>query len=146
MLTRITLHNFVVFVTKNFCVFISYTVYRNKLIDMFINNMNGFINKNLSLFFFRPTLNYHGRRKKNSFFISLIFFENSGYKETKNTNFLNGIAWKFFGSSVDHFSNKPYSRTTRSFKEKLRSRSSTNQNEDESLKQQKNIFSRKCST
>ena len=46
------LHNFVVFVTKYFWVFISYTVHRNKLIDMFINNINGIINKNLILFFF----------------------------------------------------------------------------------------------
>ena len=37
---------------KNFWVFISCTVLRNKLIDMFINNNNGVIIKNLSLFFF----------------------------------------------------------------------------------------------
>ena len=30
----------------------SYTVHQNKLIDMFINNINGVINKNLCLFFF----------------------------------------------------------------------------------------------
>ena len=44
--------------------------------------------------------------QKSTFFISLIFFLNSGYKETKNTNFWKGIAWKFFWSSVDNFSNK----------------------------------------
>ena len=56
-LTRITLYDFVAFVTKIFWVFISYAVHRNRLIDMFINNVNAVINKNLSLFFFRPILN-----------------------------------------------------------------------------------------
>ena len=44
--------NSVVFVTKNFWVFISYTVHEHKQIDMCINNINGVINKNLSLFSF----------------------------------------------------------------------------------------------
>ena len=44
---------------------------------------------------------------KNQLFLFLwFFFLNSGYKETKNTNFWKGIAWKFFWSSVDNFSNK----------------------------------------
>ena len=82
MLTRIILHNFVVFVAKNFWVFISYTVHRNKLIDMFINNINGVINKNLSLFFFsvRHYFSMEGEKKQQEltknllFFISLFFF------------------------------------------------------------------------
>ena len=55
LLITITLHNFVVFVTKDFWVFISYTVHRNKLVDMFINNIKGVINKVVS--FFRLALN-----------------------------------------------------------------------------------------
>ena len=48
-------------------VFISYNVHRNKQIDTFINNTNGVIIKNLSLFFFfRSALNEQGRRNKNS--------------------------------------------------------------------------------
>ena len=50
--TRIILHNFIAFVAKNVWVFISYTVHRNKLIDMCISNINWVINKNVSLFFF----------------------------------------------------------------------------------------------
>ena len=48
------LHNFVVFEAKKF--FISYSAHWNKLIDMFINNINGVINKNISLFFFPPDI------------------------------------------------------------------------------------------
>ena len=55
LLITITLHNFVVFVTKDFWVFINYTVHRNKLVDMFINNIKGVINKVVS--FFRLALN-----------------------------------------------------------------------------------------
>ena len=43
------LHNFIVFVTKNFWAFVSYTVHRNKLIDMFINTINWVINKSITL-------------------------------------------------------------------------------------------------
>ena len=100
MLTRIILHNFVVFVIKNFRVFISCTVHRKKLIDMFINNNNGVINKNSIFFFFfffffafsiKLALVKQKQReltKNELIFISLFFFpQNSGYKETKNTNF-----------------------------------------------------------
>ena len=127
MLTRIILHNFVVFVAKNFWVFISYTVHRNKLIDMFINNINGVINKNLSLFFFPSDIKLAWKAKQKQreltknqlFFISLFFSKNSGYEETKNTNFWKGIAQNIFfrGSSVDHFPDKSItgSRVTKFF-------------------------------
>ena len=49
--------NFVVFVTKNFWVFINYAIFQNKLIDMFINFINGVINKNVSPFFFLSAIN-----------------------------------------------------------------------------------------
>ena len=81
LLTRFIIHNFVVFVTKNFWVFISYTVHRNKLIDMFINNINGVINKNLSLFFFPSDIKLAWKAKqkqreltKNQLFLFLCFF------------------------------------------------------------------------
>ena len=82
MLTRIILPNFVVFVAKTFWVFISYTVHRNKLTDMFINNINGVINKNLSLFFFPSDikLEFEGETKtaridqKLTFFYFFVFF------------------------------------------------------------------------
>ena len=121
MLTRIILHNFVVFVIKNFGVFISCTVHRNKLIDMFINNNNGVINKNSSLFFFSSSIKLAWVKQKQweltkiqLIFISLFFFsQNSGYTETKNTNFWKGITQKTFGSSVDHFSNMPIYNTVK---------------------------------
>ena len=80
---------------KNFWVFISCTVHRSKLIDMFINNNNGVIIKNLSLFFFPSDIKFAWKAKQNQweltknsenwpktvridqksiFFISLIFF------------------------------------------------------------------------
>ena len=94
------LHNFVVFVAKNFWAFISYTVHRNKLIDKFINSINGVINKNISLFFFPSDvkLAWKGKQKqreltKNQLFLFLWFFsKNSEYKEIKNTNFWKEIA------------------------------------------------------
>ena len=97
--TRIILHNFAVFVAKLFWVFINYTVHRNKLIDMFINNINGVINKNLSLFFFPSDIKLAWKAKqkqreltKNELFLFLCFFsKNSGYKEIKNTKFWKGI-------------------------------------------------------
>ena len=102
--------NSVVFVTKNFWVFISYTVHEHKQIDMCINNINGVINKNLSPFSFpSDIIVYHGLIRallflallsmegetktatidqKPTFFIFLFFFsKNSEYKEIKNTNF-----------------------------------------------------------
>ena len=63
---------------------------------MFINNINGVINKNLSLFFFPSDIKLAWKAKQKQreltknqlFFISLFFFsKNSGYKEIKNTNF-----------------------------------------------------------
>ena len=89
------LHNFVVFVTKCFWVFISYTIHRNKLIDMFINNITGVINKN----FFFPSdikLAWKGKQKQRELTKVLYFFvffsKNAGYFETKDTNFWKGIA------------------------------------------------------
>ena len=63
---------------------------------MFINNINGAINKNLSLLFFPSDIKLAWKAKQKEqeltknelFFISLFFFsKNSGYKEIKNTNF-----------------------------------------------------------
>ena len=112
LLNRIILHNFAVFVAKNFWVFISYAVYRNKLTDMFINNINGFLNRNLSLFFCPSDIKLAWKAKQNqresTFFLFLWFFsQNSGSKEIKNTNFWKRMALKILGSSVDHFSNRP---------------------------------------
>ena len=112
MLIRITLHNFVVFVAKHFWVFISYTVHRNRLIDMFINHINGVINKNLSLLFFPSDVKLAWKAKQKQreltknqlFFISLFFFsKNSGYKEIKSTNFWKGIAYIFLGQVLTNF-------------------------------------------
>ena len=90
-------YNFVVFVAKYLWVFISYTVHRNKLIDMFINNINGVINKNLSIFLFLSDIKLVWKVKqkqreltKNLFFFFIylfLFSKSSGYKEMKNTNF-----------------------------------------------------------
>ena len=67
--------------SKKFWVFISYTVHRNKLIDMFINNINGVINKNLSLFSFPSDIKLAWKAKqkqreltKNQLFLFLCFF------------------------------------------------------------------------
>ena len=63
---------------------------------MFINNINGAVNKNLSLLFFPSDIKLAWKAKQKEqeltknelFFISLFFFsKNSGYKEIKNTNF-----------------------------------------------------------
>ena len=63
---------------------------------MFINHINGVINKNLSLFFFSPNIKLAWKVKQKQreltknqlFFISLSFFsKNSRYKEIKTTNF-----------------------------------------------------------
>ena len=68
---------------------------------MFINNINGVINKNLSLFFFPSDIKLAWKAKQKQreltknqlFFISLFFFnKNPGYKENKNTNFGKEIA------------------------------------------------------
>ena len=79
MFTGIILHNFVVF--------ISYTVHRNKLIDMFINNMNGVINKNLSLFFFPSDIKLEWQTKQkqrelteNQLFLFVFFLKNQDIK------------------------------------------------------------------
>ena len=62
---------------------------------MFINNINGVINKDISLFFFLSDIKLAWKVKQKQreltknriFFISVYFSKNSGYKETKNTNF-----------------------------------------------------------
>ena len=62
---------------------------------MFINHINGVINKNLSLLFFPSDVKLAWKAKQKQreltknqlFFISLFFSKNSGYEETKNTNF-----------------------------------------------------------
>ena len=112
--TRIILHNFVVFVAETFWVFISYAVHRNKLTDMFINNINRVINKNLSLFFFPSDIKLawkakqkHRQLTKNQLFLFPCFFsKKSGYKKTKN-NFLKGSYKKFFGQMLTIFQTSP---------------------------------------
>ena len=81
LLTRIILHNFVVLEANNFWVFISYTVHRNKLTDMFINKINRAINKNLNLFFFPSDIKLAWKAKqkqrqltKNQLFLFLCCF------------------------------------------------------------------------
>ena len=66
----------------------------NILTDMFINIINGVINKILSIFFFPPSIKLAWKAKqkqremtKNQLFFFAFFSKNSGYKETKNTNF-----------------------------------------------------------
>ena len=64
---------------------------------MFINHINGVINKNLSLLFFPSNVKLAWKAKQKQreltknqlFFISLFFFfsKNAGYKEIKYTNF-----------------------------------------------------------
>ena len=121
MLTRIILHNFVVFVVKKFWVFISYTVHRNSIADInningVINNINGVINRNLSFFFFPSDIKLGWKAKQKQreltknqlFFISFSFslkIQNIG--KSKTTIFGRGWHKKIFGSSVDHFSNRP---------------------------------------
>ena len=108
LLTRIILHNFVVFVAKSFWVFITCTVHRNKLIDIFINNIDEVINKNLSLLFFPSDIKlaWKAKQKKEEltknqvFFVFLFFFsKNSGFKEIKTTIFERGYH-KFFLSQL----------------------------------------------
>ena len=114
LLTRIILHNFAVFATKKIWIFISYTVHRNKLIDMFFNNINGVINKNFQVFLFfyvRIKLAWKAKQKqreltKNQFFLFLFFLKIQDIKKPKTPIFERGSI-KVFGSSVDHFSNKP---------------------------------------
>ena len=62
---------------------------------MFINNINGVINKNLSLFFFPSDIKLAWKAKqkqqelnKNQLFLFLYFFsKTSGHKEIESTNF-----------------------------------------------------------
>ena len=69
-------------------------------IDMLINNINGVMNKNLSLFFFSSDIKFAWKAKQkkrelteNQIFLFLcFFFKNSEYKEIKSTNFSNGVA------------------------------------------------------
>ena len=125
MLIRLILQNFVVFVAKTFWVFISYTVHRKKLIDMFINNITGVINKNLSLFFFPPDIKLacnaiqkqRELTKKSTFFYFFVFFsKNSGYKKIKNTNFERRSHKSFLGQVLTIFQTSPL---TNNFVEKL---------------------------
>ena len=69
---------------------------------MCIKNINGVLNKNLSLLSFPSDIKLAWKAKQKQreltknqhFFISLVFFlsKNWGYMETKNTNFRKGIA------------------------------------------------------
>ena len=60
---------------------------------MFINNINGVINKNLVFFFPSDTkLAWKAKQKqreltKNQLFLFVFFPKNVGHKETQNTNF-----------------------------------------------------------
>ena len=122
MLTRIILHNFVVFVGKNFWVIISYTVHRNKVIDMFINNwyvdhkINRVIDKSLSLFFFPSSIKLawkakHKQQKltkKSTFFISLLFFLNIQDIRKSKTPILEKESHKnFLGQMLTIFQTRP---------------------------------------
>ena len=68
---------------------------------MFINKINGVLNKYLNLFFFPSDIKLAWKAKQKQeeltknqpFFISLFFFsKNPRYKEIKNTNFWKRIA------------------------------------------------------
>ena len=113
LLTRIILHNFVVFVAKSFWVFITCTVHRNKLIDIFINNIDEVINKNLSLLFFPSDIKlaWKAKQKKEEltknqvFFVFLFFFLKIQDLRKSKQQFLKGDTIKFFW--VNCFSNRP---------------------------------------
>ena len=117
MRTRIILHNFVVFVAKNFWVFISYIVHRNKLIDIFINNINRVINKNLSLFFFPSDIKLAWKAKQKQrelaknqlFFISLLFFflKIQDIRKSKTPIFERGSHKKFLVKCLPFFKLAP---------------------------------------
>ena len=112
------LHNFVVFVAKNFWAFISYTVHRNKLIDKFINSINGVINKNISLFFFPSDvkLAWKGKQKQREltknqlFFISLFFLKIQDIRKSKTPVFERGERKKFLGQVLTIFQAGPGQR------------------------------------
>ena len=104
------LHNSVVFVAKNFWVFISCAVHRNKLTDMLINNINGVMNKNLSLSFFPSNIKFAWKAKQKqreltknqlAFYFFAFFLKVQDIKKSKTPIF--EIFWP-----PDHFSNKPF--------------------------------------
>ena len=104
LFNRLILHNFAVFVAKNVLVFISYTFHRKKLIDMFINNINGVINKNVSLFFFPSDIKLAWKAKqkqqeltRNQLFLFLCFFiQKFRIKGNQKHQFLKGDSMKMF--------------------------------------------------
>ena len=122
MLTRIILHNFVVFVVKKFWVFISYTVHRNSIADInningVINNINGVINRNLSFFFFPSDIKLGWKAKQKQreltknqlFFISFSFslkIQNIG--KSKTTIFGRGWHKNFLGQVLTIFQTGPF--------------------------------------
>ena len=114
MLIRI-LHNFAVFVAKHFWVFISHTIYRNKLIDMIINNITAVINKNSNLFFFPSDIKLAWKAKQKQqeltknqlFFISLFFSQKFRIKGNQKHKFLKGDSIKRFWVKCWYFSNRP---------------------------------------
>ena len=117
MLNRIILHNFVVFVAKNVWVFISCTVHRNKLIDMFINNINGVINKNLSLFFFPSDIKLAWKvkqkqrelTKKSTFFYFFVFsLKIQDVRKSKTPIFDRELHKKFLGQVLTIFQSRPF--------------------------------------
>ena len=100
------LHNSVVFVW----VFISCAVHRNKLTDMLINNINGVMNKNLSLSFFPSNIKFAWKAKQKQreltknqlvFYFFVFFLKVQDIKKSKTPIF--EIFWP-----PDHFSNKPF--------------------------------------
>ena len=115
MLTRIKLHSFVVFEVKNFWVIISYTVHRNKLIDIFIDNINGVINKILSLFFFPcdSKLAWKAKQKqreltKNHFFyFFVLFLKIQDIRKSKTPIFERRSHKKFLGQVLTIFQTSP---------------------------------------
>ena len=92
---------------------------------MFINNINGVTNKNLSLFFFPLDIKLacnaiqkqRELTKKSTFFYFFVFFsKNSGYNEIKNTNFERRSHKSILGQVLTIFQTSPL---TNNFVEKL---------------------------
>ena len=117
MLTRIILHNFVVFAAKNFWVFINFTVHRNKLIDMFTNNINRVTNKNISLFFFPSDIKLAWKTKQKhrnwpkmyfSLFLWFFFLKIQDIRKSK-TPIFERDCMKTFRVKCWPFRNKPNS-------------------------------------
>ena len=104
------LHHFVVFVAKNFWVFISCAVHRNKLVDILINNINGVINKNLSLSFFPSNIKLAWKAKQKQRELTknqLVFYFFAFFLKTQDIRKSETPIFEIFWPP-DYFSNKPF--------------------------------------